>query len=292
MTRTTFRTLLAALAVAAVFALPAQGAAQLAITSPISGSTISRAAEPTINATGTATLADPVASTRTFYLRRDACGGTAPANLRMTLRTGTDAGDNCGSTYAGLPTEVFATAGLSTGTTAYPATEGLPMVLDVAKKVTGTMKFSADGPVGIARVEIWLASDQGEVGRTTVEKTLQGDLTYEVPFTFDVAPALAGKTLKSLALNFRIRGVGAMNGFVTLNGASFVTVPVLDPGLLEVSTVANFSPSKSFYVPLSEDGTWEQEIATPTTGERALYARIQQAGQTVASATSTFTVVP
>lgn len=292
MTRHILRTLLAAIAAAGLLALPAQAEPLIAITSPAEGATVSRAIEPEMTVTGTVTPADAVATARTFYLRRDACGGTAAQNTRMSLRTGTDGGDGCGSTYAGLPTEVFATAGQSTGTTSYPAADGLPVVLDATKQVTGTMKFAADGPVGIARVEMWLTSDAGEVGRTTVEKTLQGDLEYEVPFAFNVAQALAGKTLKTLTWNFRVRGVGALNGFVSLNGASLVNVPVLDTGLVEVSTTSNFSPSKSAFVPLADDGTWSTEIVTPTTGARAVYARILQAGKTVASATTNFNVVP
>jgi hypothetical protein len=276
------RPLLAAL-VAFVVAIPAVASAAntISVTSPANGATFSRAIWETIPVTGTATFGVPVATTKTFYLRRDGCGATAgPANTRLSVASGTDGGDGCGNTLGGV----------SAATTQYPAADGVPLTVDAGKtaKVTIVLSsFTGLGGVGNQQVTATLTGLAGNQTKTlgTGSQTIlivPGTDVYTYEITFPVANP--GAALSSLNLAVGIGG-GFQHGHVNLNGASKVDLPILDKGRVEVSSdSATFSPSKTVEAVVSPDGTWTAEVVVPSAGSRKIYARAVQTGSSTVNA--------
>src|SRR5687768_6307226 len=111
----------------------------VAITSPSEGATISSSA-PQVELSGSVAFDQPVASSKRFYLRRAACGGTAPQGLRLSLVPGTDGGTRCGPDGGW---NLVGTADEAGYALTFPAADGLPFSLDVARPLTA--KIVADG---------------------------------------------------------------------------------------------------------------------------------------------------
>ena len=285
------RSLLATL-VALSVGIPAMAGAATAptisITTPANGATFSRSASETIIVTGTSTFGAAVPATKTFYLRRDACGATQGApNPRLSTTSGTDGGDGCGNLLGGA----------SATTTNYPAENGLPLTIDPgknAKIVIATSSWSGFGGVGNQQVSVTLTGQAGNQTKTlgsasqTVLLTPGTDVqNYE--FIFPVQNP--GAPLSSLDLAVTIGG-GFQHGHVNLNGASFVELPVLDTGRIDVSSdSSSFAAAKTVQAEIASNGTWTAEIVTPAAGSsRKIYARAVQGGTTTQAAPVSITV--
>ena len=74
----------------------AAGGPSVTITSPGAGQKVSARHSTYVAVAGTASFATPAATTTRFYLRRDGCG-TASDNPHLSVTSGTDGGDGCGS---------------------------------------------------------------------------------------------------------------------------------------------------------------------------------------------------
>ena len=78
------------------------------------------------------------ATAGTYYLRREDCGRD---DFRLSTKDGPDA--TCTDVYAGQGTDVLEELDLATRHHAYQATDGLPLVLNVKKPITGEITLDA-----------------------------------------------------------------------------------------------------------------------------------------------------
>lgn len=279
--------LLVVVAAGAVLAMNgAQAATSIAITSPAAGSTFSKAVDETITVTGTSSFGPAVPESRTFYLRGSGCGATEA--FWLSVESGTDEYDGCG-TIGGLPVNevIYQLGG---GANTFSAQDGVPAILDASKDVTGTIRaesWTGDGTPGVGQVvvEVSLAGADAEgnsvtIGTDTLEATNTGADGVQLPFTFNIADALDKVALTELALSVEVHGVNQNSSNLGLSGDSKFTLPVLDAGLVEVSSDSStFSASKTVKAELASDGTWTAEIPTPAIGaSRKIYARAVQGG--------------
>jgi hypothetical protein len=284
------RSLLALLVVLAVAIPTVAGAATaptISITSPAPGATISKAVSDTILVNGTATFDVPVAATRTFYLRRDACGGSAAQNTRLSTASGTDGGDGCGNLIGGA----------STATTNYPAENGLPLTVDTTKAAKVTIvvsSFTGLGGVGNQQITATLTGRAGSTTKTLGSGSQSILLTPGTDaYTYEITIPIAnpGAPISTLNLALAIGG-GFQHGHVNLNSASFVELPILDTGRVDVSSDSStFAASKTAQAVLNGDGTWTAEIVTPSVGSRKIYARAVQGGLTTNATPVSITVI-
>lgn len=279
--------LLTALAVAIPFA--AQAAPTLTVADPEPGSTFSRATNPTISVTGTVAFDPPVPSTRKFNFRRDGCGaGDVPANTRLSTLTGTDSGA-CGSLI-----------GLVGATTQYPAENGLPLVLDTTRPASVTVVTESDFGLGVGNQEVTVTlTGRGDDGATkTIGSGTQTQLitppAESTTYRFDITlgTGLEGVTFETLNAALRVAG-GQSSGFVSYGGASFIDLPIMDPGTVQVSSDSpSFSASRTVAAEIASDGTWSAQPATPSTGSRKLYVRAVQGTTVVTAEPIPVTIVP
>src|SRR3954451_19025794 len=126
--------------IVAVSAALAAGGPSVTITGPKTGTSYSAKKTPSINVTGTAAFAAVTQKNTTFYLRRDDCGGAAD-NPHLSVTSATDGGDGCGI-IGGQGALGAAAPGLTA--TDYPTVDGMPLILDTSKPITGTLDIAND----------------------------------------------------------------------------------------------------------------------------------------------------
>jgi hypothetical protein len=286
--------LLVTLAVAMPAVAGAATAPTISITSPVGGSSFSRSTFDTIPVSGVASFDVAPAEDRVMYLRGTGCGATAV--LWISTETGSDEYDGCGS-QAGLPTrEVLG------GTLSFTSQDGVPVMLDASKNVTGQVRGESwVGPgvpgVGQVKADVDLygtkANNQTVVIGSGVFETLNtGTDGVNIPYTFDIAASLDRVVLTSLRMDVLIHGVNWNSGNLGLEGDSRFTLPIFDPGRIDVSSdSATFSAAKTVQAVLNSDGTWTAEVVTPSAGtSRKIYARAVQAGVTTNATPVSITV--
>ena len=300
--RRTFARALVGSGIAVVLAaLPALATPTIAITSPVEGETVFRSDE-TFTAAGTATFDTALPADRTFYMRRDGCGTTAD-NPHLSIVQGTDAGEGCGDLRNGAPYAAFdagAPDPFADGDS-YSPVNGLPVTLDGSKTVRGTLSWgswSGLNDAGAYTVRFTLAGLKGNqgvvIGTDDVAVTNTPGTAEPVVANYEIAipAALDRAVLSSLTLTPRFTGATAMTGYINYSGASFLKVPVMDTGLVEVSTSATFSATATRPATLMADGTWIGDLPVPAVGARKVYARAIQNGAKIVSAPVSITVVP
>ena len=278
---------LTALVVAVPMVTGALAAPAISITSPAPGATFSKAASPTIAVTGTAGFAEPIASERTFYLRGEGCGGEE--TFWLSTLSGDDGFDGCG--YSTLPIQELIHQ--VDGPTPYnfTAEDGVPVLLDASRDVAGTIRSESwlgDGAPGVGQVVVDVTlrgrSDQNQslvLGSDTVETVNTGTDGVQADFTIDLPDELDRVTLNELTLDVEVHGVNWNSNNLGLSGDSSFALPILDGGRVDVSSDSStFLPAKTVQALVNPDGTWVAEIATPSTGNRKIYARAVQAGVT------------
>jgi hypothetical protein len=280
-----------------VSASVAAAAPTVTITSPSAEATVSRSASPTLAVAGSATFDPPVASTRQFFLRQDACG-TDSNNPHLSVRQGRDGGNGCG--YVTQPAnEVLHTLGEAL-TWSYTSADGVPFTLDTAGRLTGTIVVTSGfkTAVGQATTEVTVTGVSGTRTLTlgTVSKTYlvtPTQASYEIPLDVDVDDAVGQAALSSLTVDVVMRGVAVpIHGYVELNGKSFLTVPIRDAGTVEVSSSPTFPPTTTVQASLGQAGGWTAKIPTPAAGTQTIYARARQGATTVDAQPVTITVTP
>ena len=280
------RSLLATLVTLAV-GIPAMAGAATAPTisigSPTNGATFSRGVFESIPVSGLASFGEPIAGERTFYLRGEGCGATE--EFWLSVEQGTDGYDGCGI-IGGLP--LNEAAGSAAG---FESRDGVPLLLDASKNVTGQIRaesWTGDGTpgVGLISIDVTLSgtktTNQGvAIGADTLESTNTGADGVNVPFTFDIPDNLDKVALKALTIEVLVRGANYNSSNLGLSGDSKFTVPMYDPGRVDVSSdSATFSAAKTVQATLGANGTWSAEVVVPSAGQRKIYARAVQGGVT------------
>lgn len=174
--------------------------------------------------------------------------GCAAEGMLLMLTPG-EAGGSCGSTVGGAPNTVFTQAsgkpctpdspvGSLCGTISYTAGEGLPMVLDASKKISGTIYVSsyrgaAQNPTGLSAGPTTfnmllygtVNGEEKEIGTFTSDYTVTpAQQEYEVPFEITIDPALDKGQVETLGVDFWNTGATALHGFYAVN-KSFITFP-------------------------------------------------------------------
>lgn len=284
---------LVALAVAMPAVAGAVTAPTISITSPAAGASFSRSIYDTIPVSGIATFGEPVAEDRTFYLRGTGCGATE--DFWLSTLSGTDEYDGCGI-IGGLPAQEFFME-----PSIFPSRDGLPVLLDASKDVTGTIRAESwfgDGIPGVGQVTVEVSlsgtksNNQGvTIGQDTLEAVNTGADGVQLPFTFDIAANLDKAPLKDLTFSVLIHGANYNSGNLGLSGDSKFTLPIFDPGRVDVSSdSATFSASKTVQATFNANGTWKAEVVVPNTGSRKIYARAVQAGVTTDATPVSITV--
>jgi hypothetical protein len=266
----THGTLAATLAVV-VMAGAAVAAPTVSITSPANGTTVSRSQTPTLALAGAVSFDTPVADTRQFFLRRSACGGSD--NPRLSVQAGGDgSGDGCGDLVPGAFREVATMAGAGVASEDYPAVDGVPLTFDGTKPVTGKIRltsFLGVGHAGTITVDVVLSSSAGTIGSASATETID-PLTPEqdVEFTIPANAGLDKRDLTDLSLNVITRGLNALYGFVILNGASFLNVPIYTASFdRKVQVAVDSGAFSSTGITVAGDlASWSGAIATPSAG--------------------------
>lgn len=176
---------------------------------------------------------------RKFFVRRDDCAGDAD-NPHLSIVDEADGGNGCGNLAYGAPNEVIGNLDAPFAE-AYPATDGVPFVLDASKDISGSLTYdgfhgTSDNPValgaGIHQIDVVLSGTTGgaptELGTASETFTATpGTDQYTVDFSFKPDAALDKASFEGLELSIVVRGPGAMASFLEMDDpASFITVPV------------------------------------------------------------------
>lgn len=261
----------------------------LTVTTPAEGATISRASGTGLDVTGTAVFDEVQTSTRTFYARRAACGGTADPGLRLELEHGPEAGDGCGNLVGAV----------SETTTAFPAAAGLPLTVD-AGKIAGQVTLRSwqgiNNPVvaaGVGQQTVTLTVTAGD--ETLVTSTQDYLVTpdkpvYVLPFESEIAPNLVGRTFEDLTLTVTVASGSLLHGFIATAGKTWVTVPVGNAPRVDVSVDDATFVTKTVKAQLNADGSWAARLPTPTSGPHKIHVRSLQDGLTTTAAPVNITV--
>lgn len=177
---------------------------------------------------------------RTYFLHWDDDGAGGCAGMQhMNLQDTEDPGHGCGPTQQPAQEVYIATEAQPKIEAAWPASEGLPVVLDTTRKVTGEIVVQTDIAAPLAAVEVTLTGQTGgelkELGTfTSADFTLPSTFVTEqpqiVPFEMELPSELNGKTFDSLTLTTAIRKVAATFTYIGLDDpSSFVKIPALEP---------------------------------------------------------------
>lgn len=277
----------------------AAGAAPgVTITSPSTGSSISRAASPTIEVTGGVAFDTPQPSERTFYVR--AFTNAPCVGFRLSIQRGEGEGHCAASIASFTPAaEEAATA------TTYAAADGVPFTLDASRPITGVVSIEswaqiASGGIGagLMTVDVTLSSarDSGEgevLGTTTVEYVATPlQYRYDTPWSIQPALKLDGTDFVSLQLSLRVRGRNVLHGATRANSTN-LTIPIFTASFdrrVEIS-VDDGTFSSSALI-LSEDlASYTAILETPAPGEHTIGVRAAQ-GEASAVAEADVTVTP
>ena len=183
-----------------------------------------------------------------FFLRRDACGTDAD-NTRLSLQDGADAG--CWFVDSGIAYEaIYQAAANGAPLTSdplwepYPAADGVPLVLDAAKPLTGEVTFyggscvvdPACSPAGLAagqatvriRAIATIAGEDKELGTFEESFAITPGSTHTSEIEMEMDPSLQGVTLEGVRIEIFKGGAAYGPGGVEYDDpASFVTIPAL-----------------------------------------------------------------
>lgn len=180
----------------------------------------------------------------TFNLRRDNCGGEEANRLYLSVTSGEDTGDGCGTLggVAPLLNEATITAeDAAIFENQYAAVDGLPVTIDAERDVTGQLTFgqyrgAAANPASLGGgnmvVDLTLTgSTKGfafQVETTAEALALPGAGRYTVDFIFDLPANAQEKQITSLTLKVVPRGVSVGQDYLhTSDGVSNFVFPTL-----------------------------------------------------------------
>jgi hypothetical protein len=294
----------AGIAVASAVAAVSSGPS-VTITSPKNGSAFSLKRTPKLTVAGKAAFATPSPTTTRFYLRRDGCGGkdnsgnaVANDNPHMSVTAGNpDGGDGCGSL---LYTVGAGSQDTSTYTTGYPATDGVPLMLDASRTIQGVVDVQGFAGPAAGQLTVNVSADGLADGNAVTFGTDAETVTIDptatdtaVPFTITLPSGLDGSTVGAIALDVRYSGAYAGSGYTLLSGKSYVNIPTISASSSRVVQVSvddsSFANPVAATVSSSFDG-YTVTVPTPAVGKHTVYVRATQGSATSAVASSAFTV--
>jgi hypothetical protein len=280
--------------VAAAAAVASATTDTITITTPKAGSSVTLHTTPYTAVAGDVSFAAATPQTTRFYLRRDGCG-TSNDNPRLSVTSGTDAGDGCGlviTSVVGVGGNVDQSALVD-----FPASDGMPLALDASRAATGVIDIEGTA-AGLTEVDVSLDAlvngqgvDVGSDSETVVLDPTVGD--NAVPFTIQPSASLAGADLQALDLRVHIQGPSVDGGYIGLSGKSYLDMPAYSASVNRSVQVSVDDPSFSSPVParLDQSGsTWSVAIPTPAAGRHTIYAEATQGFDTTAPVATTFTV--
>jgi hypothetical protein len=186
-----------------------------------------------------AAAAEEAPATR-LYLRND--GGGCPGTPFLSATPGTE-DVNCGYIHGAPLGEAYSTAGESAGQRLYSTlTEEGTYALDASRDIAGKLtirngRTAAAVPtrtgVGEVVVDLTLTGEQANgttlpLGSITVKGTAVPDTpSFEIPFSFDLDPALGEPVLSGISLETNVRGLHLYSGYTGANDTSWFDVPVV-----------------------------------------------------------------
>ena len=210
--------------------------ATLLIAALVAGTTAGAAEAATHKAAPKKHVLKPI-STK-FYLNGNAAAGKCTEYPTLSTKLDSSGSEGCG--LEGLPLEeVFYQAG-SPDTTTYATTkhDGMPMIADVKRKITGQVGTSSwTGVVGglgtvVVDIEVDAVTSTGQsvvVSTQTLKTTVTpaGPAVANLPWSASFPASLAGKTLVSFSVSTTIHGDYINQGAKHYQGDSYVVVPGL-----------------------------------------------------------------
>jgi hypothetical protein len=276
-------------------ATAATAAPGLTITSPASGTTVSRSTTPMLAIAGTSAFDVPEASQRKFYLRRSLCA-SGNDDARLDIKKGS--GEQTGCAYLAQPAnQVLYDTEQGALSTTYPAEGGVPFTMDATKPIKGELQVS--GGVGQGIIVITLTGSANnetvELGKVVDERMLTSTGSVKIEWQMQPDPALDKADFSDLSLDVMVRGFAPSYGAIRHNGMSFFTVPTYTASFKQAVEYAIDSPTfavKKTAVLSADKATWSASLPTPTAGSHTLYARTVQGDFPGDAASAPFTVTP
>lgn len=170
----------------------------------------------------------------TFFLRQEGCGTTDEAG-RLEPKAGTDGSTGCG-TIGGIPLdEAIHALGAATPDDYATVGKGLPIKLDVARKVTGQLAASSWIGLGVGAGQVTFdvamtaktASGKSiDFGETTASGVISpGTDVATAEFALPVPAAAAKEKITSIVLSVVQRGANFGFSSKQLDGDSYVVLP-------------------------------------------------------------------
>lgn len=174
--------------------------------------------------------------------QRNEARGDAPCGPGALLNLGLEAGSGeagCGFIGGAPFGEIFAATGdtetfLDTFST--KTSEVAPFTLDASRAVTGQIAITPSGAgAGQITVDLRLTAlaavgnARTTLGEVTVEDIVVSIGTEILEYEFDLPDVVEGQSFRGATLEVYVRGIHANHGYNELNGASFLTLPVLVP---------------------------------------------------------------
>ena len=146
----------------------------------------------------------------------------------------TEAGSADGFCYYGVDdmfNEYGADAAFGDPVDHYVATDGVPLKLDPARKVTGSITISGWAGTGIGPAELdvtlkgTIAGEEKVLGTFAESYTGEPNVDHVSEFEITIDPALAGAVLDGLTLDVYSHGTTLFGRGAEHNGQSFIKVP-------------------------------------------------------------------
>jgi hypothetical protein len=275
----------------------AASTSSVTITSPNQGQTISLKKNPAFAVAGKVTFTPATAASSKYYLRRDGCG-TSNDNPHLSTTSGTDAGDGCGLVFGivGVGSEADKGAFVD-----YPATDGLPLVIDSGREVTGVITLAGiqDTSAGLATVDVsleGLLNSSGVAIGSDSEQVLltPGQSSYAVAFHLSPGALVDKADLSGVDLRVYVHGAYVNSGFIANSGASWVDVPSWSASWNKAVHVSLDDPTMASArtANVGADGSsWTTAFPTPTTlGKHTIYAQSTQGFDSSATAARTISI--
>lgn len=188
-----------------------------------------------------ATLASAVSYNETksrFFLRHDANEESTCGGEKYLSRTPGSGEPGCGYIGGAPLDELFITGtGEPLSSDSYSTTDGVPLILDANRELTGTMVIGADGvgagaPGYDVEVTVTLPGTlfPTVVGTAEVRSDPNAYVLADavLDFSIDIPDSLHQQEITKLTLTYTPRGLYANMGYHQKNGESFITVPSLE----------------------------------------------------------------
>jgi hypothetical protein len=280
---------------AVVVGVAAASGPSVTITSPKNGTTYSAKKTPNLTVAGTVAFASASPTSTKFYLRRDGCG-TSADNPHLSVTSGTDAGEGCG--FVG-GSGFLSEASKTLFSVDYPSIDGMPLVLDSSRDLTGTLDLQNDvagtGQVTLDSTAEALVNGEGIIVGTDTETVLVTPAQSDYPVTFHITPtaALDKKSLSGIDLNVYLHGAYADSGYIGNSGKSWLTVPGFSasPDRAVQVSIDDATFANPIAATLNSAATsYTTSVKTPAIGKHTVYVQATQGFDTSAVASSTFTV--